>query len=49
MVGEFVAVRYLFKSCEGPLNERVSLSWYKRTNHEVICLLYECIYLTIIP
>ena len=45
MVGE--CVRFLFTSCEGSLNKRVSAAneWiiksYKRTNHEVICLLYE--------
>ena len=41
MVGE--CVRFLFTSCEGSLNERVSAAneSYKRTNHEVICLLYE--------
>ena len=47
MVGE--CVRFLFTSCEGSLNGRVSLAivheWviksYKGINHEVICLLYE--------
>ena len=41
MVGE--CVRILFMSCEGSLNERVRFfEIVKRTNHEVICLLYEC-------
>ena len=46
MVGE--CVRFLFTSCEGSLNERVPVSDpsqrvnnKNRTNHEVICLLYE--------
>ena len=42
MVGE--CVRFLFMSFEGSLNKRVSAAneSYKRINHEVICLLYEC-------